>query len=162
MLKTFRENFKHLQWILWAVIAIFVVFVFVDWGMGSTRTGGGPGDVAAQGGNVRITTGEFQSEYRETEDRYRQMYGKNFTPDLLKAMNLPERVLQNLIDRQLLREEANKLHLTVTDEEASQKVLGMKDGQGRLLFVKDGVFVGDATYKRMLANAHLTPAQFEG
>ncbi|MBO3704176.1 MAG: hypothetical protein J5W83_16850 [Candidatus Accumulibacter sp.] len=26
MLKTFRENFKHLKWVLWLVIAVFVVF----------------------------------------------------------------------------------------------------------------------------------------
>ena len=37
MLKALRENFKHLQWILWAVIAVFVIFVFADWGMGSHR-----------------------------------------------------------------------------------------------------------------------------
>ena len=37
MLKQLRENFKHLKWILWAVIVIFVLFVFVDWGMGSSR-----------------------------------------------------------------------------------------------------------------------------
>mgnify|MGYP002137032446 CR=1 FL=1 len=30
MLKTFRENFKHLKWVLWAVIAVFVIFDLLD------------------------------------------------------------------------------------------------------------------------------------
>jgi len=40
MLTTLRENFHHLKWILWAVIAVFILFVFVDWGMGSAGRGG--------------------------------------------------------------------------------------------------------------------------
>ena len=160
MLKVFRENFKHLQWVLWMVIAIFVIFVFVDWGMGTTK-GGGETDVAARAGNIRITTGEFQREYKDTEDRYRQLYGKNFTPDLAKAMNLPEQVINGLIDRRLMKKEADRLSLNVTDDELTVKVLAMKDSQNRPVFLKDNVFVGEALYKRMLANAGLTPETFE-
>ena len=49
MLKALRENFKHLQWILWGVIAVFVIFVFADWGMGSQR-GGAEAALAAKAG----------------------------------------------------------------------------------------------------------------
>jgi peptidyl-prolyl cis-trans isomerase D len=160
MLKVFRENFKHLQWVLWLVIAIFVIFVFVDWGMGTTR-GGGETDVAASAGDIRITTGEFQREYKDTEDRYRQLYGKSFTPDLAKAMNLPEQVMNALIDRRLMKKEAERLRLSVTDDELTGKILALKDSQGRPIFLKDNVFVGEVLYKRMLANAGLTPETFE-
>jgi peptidyl-prolyl cis-trans isomerase D len=161
MLKELRENFKHLKWILWAVIAIFVLFVFVDWGMGSSR-GGTDTALAAKAGNIRITTAEFQKEYAFAEDRYRQAYGKNFSPELARAMNLPEQVLNGMIDRRLLRVEASQLGLGVSDEELTQHILGLKDPQsGRGLFVKDGVFVGDATYKRILAANRLSPESFE-
>jgi peptidyl-prolyl cis-trans isomerase D len=162
MLKALRENFKHLQWILWLVIAVFVIFVFADWGMGSGRgTGGGDTTVAAKAGKFQITTAEFQREYKETEDRYRQMYGKNFSPELLKAMNLPEQTLNSLIDRRLMKQEAQHLGLGVTDDELSGKILSFKDQQGRPLFVKDGAFVGEATYRRMLAAAGYVPQGFE-
>ncbi len=162
MLKELRENFKHLKWILWAVIAIFVLFVFVDWGMGSSRGGAGDTALAASAGSIRITTAEFQKEYAFAEDRYRQAYGKNFSPELARAMNLPEQVLNGMIDRQLLRREADALGIRVTDEELTQHLLGIKDPQsGRPLFVKDGVFVGDATYKRILAANRLSPETFE-
>jgi peptidyl-prolyl cis-trans isomerase D len=156
MLKALRENFKHLQWILWAVIAVFVIFVFADWGMGSQR-GGAEAALAAKAGDIRITTAEFQKEYAFAEDRYRQAYGKNYSPELARAMNLPEQVLNSLIDRRLFREEAERLHLELT-----QHLLGIKDPQsGKPLFVKDGVFVGDATYRRILAANRLAPQSFE-
>lgn len=162
MLKQLRENFKHLKWILWAVIAIFVLFVFVDWGMGSARGGATDTTLAASAGNIRITTAEFQKEYAFAEDRYRQAYGKNFSPELARAMNLPEQVLNGMIDRRLLRSEASRLGIRVSDEELTQHLLGIKDPQsGRPLFVKDGVFVGDATYKRILAANRLSPESFE-
>ncbi|MGA7991884.1 MAG: SurA N-terminal domain-containing protein [Thermoanaerobaculia bacterium] len=163
MLKELRENFKHLKWILWAVIAIFVLFVFVDWGMGSGGGRGTDATLAAKAGDIRITTAEFQKEYAFTEERYRQAYGKNFSPDLARAMNLPEQVLNGMIDRRLLRAEASHLGLRVSDEELTQHILGLKDPQsGRGLFVKDGVFVGDATYKRILAANRLSAESFEG
>ena len=162
MLKELRENFKHLKWILWGVIAIFVLFVFVDWGMGSSRGGGSDVTIAAKAGDIRITAMDFQKEYAFAEDRYRQAYGKNFSPELARAMNLPEQVLNGMIDRRLLRAEAARLGLTATDEELTQHLLGMKDPQsGRPLFVKDGVFVGDAAYKRILAANRLSPESFE-
>ena len=57
------------------------------------------------------------------------MYGKNFSPELARAMNLPEQVLNCLIDRRLLRGEADRLGLSVTDEEVTQHLLRMKDQQ---------------------------------
>ena len=61
-------------------------------------------------------------------------------------MNLPDQVLNALIDRRLLRTEADRLKLRVTDAELTAKVLGFKDNQGRPLFLRDGVFVGEAQY----------------
>ena len=160
MLKTFRSNFKHLQWILWVVIAVFVIFVFVDWGMGTTRTGG-DSEIAAQAGNIKIALSDFQREYRDTEDRYRQMYGKNWSPELLKMLNLPEQVLNVLIDRRILRQETERLHLSVSDDELRAKLLSMRDSKGNLVFVSNGAFVGDQVYRQRLSTIGMTPEMFE-
>ncbi len=160
MLKNLRENFKHLKWILWLVIAIFVAFVFVNWGMGSSRIDSDQ-NLAARAGGIRITTPDFEREYREAEDRYRQMYGKAFSPELVKAMNLPEQVLNGLIDQRLMQEEAERVGLKVTDAELTARILSMKDSQNRPIFVKDGMFVGEGAYRRALAGAGFTPAGFE-
>ena len=130
------------------------------WGTRAAR--GTDTTLAAKAGGIRVTTAEFQKEYAFAEERYRQAYGKNFSPELARAMNLPEQVLNGMIDRRLLRGEAEKLGIKVTDEELTQHLLGIKDPQsGRPLFVKDGVFVGDAAYKRILAANRLSPESFE-
>jgi len=160
MLKTLRENFKHLQWILWLVIAVFVIFVFVDWGMGTTRVGG-EAEYAAKTADFQITTGEFQKAYRNAEDRYRQMAKGSLTPEMIQQLNLPGRVLDQMIDQRILRAEAERLKIRVTDDEVKARILGYKGNDGTPLFVKDGVFVGDKPYAAMLANAGLTPDRFE-
>ena len=161
MLKTFRENFKHLKWVLWAVIAVFVIFVFADWGMGAAGGGGDGVDFAAKVGSSKITEVEFRREYIQAEERYRQMYGQSFSPELARAMNLPTQVLNTLVDRRLLRAETERLGLSVSDEEVTARILRMRDQQGNLLFVKDGAFVGEVIYRRMLAGANLSPEGFE-
>jgi peptidyl-prolyl cis-trans isomerase D len=161
MLKTFRENFKHLKWVLWAVIAVFVIFVFADWGMGAAGGGGGGVDFAAKVGSSKITEMEFRREYVQAEERYRQMYGQSFSPELARAMNLPTQVLNTLVDRRLLRAETERLGLSVSDAEVTARILRMRDQQGNLLFVKDGAFVGEVIYRRMLAGANLSPEGFE-
>lgn len=161
MLKTFRENFKHLKWVLWAVIAVFVIFVFADWGMGAAGGGGDGVDFAAKVGSSKITEVEFRREYIQAEERYRQMYGQSFSPELARAMNLPTQVLNTLVDRRLLRAETERLGLSVSDEEVTARILRMRDQQGTLLFVKDGAFVGEVIYRRMLAGANLSPEGFE-
>jgi peptidyl-prolyl cis-trans isomerase D len=161
MLKTFRENFKHLKWVLWAVIAVFVIFVFADWGMGAAGGGGAGMDFAAKVGSSKITEVEFRREYVQAEERYRQMYGQSFSPELARAMNLPTQVLNTLVDRRLLRAETERLGLTVSDAEVTARILKMRDQQGNLLFVKDGAFVGEVIYRRMLAGANLSPEGFE-
>ena len=76
-------------------------------------------------------------------------------------MNLPSQVLNSLVDRRLLRAEAERLGLSVSDAEVTARILKMRDQQGNLLFVKDGAFVGEAIYRRMLAGANLSPEGFE-
>jgi peptidyl-prolyl cis-trans isomerase D len=70
-------------------------------------------------------------------------------------------VLNSLVDRRLLREETERLGLTVSDAEVTARILRMRDQQGNLLFVKDGAFVGEVIYRRMLAGANLSPEGFE-
>jgi hypothetical protein len=38
MLKLMRDSFQQLKWILIAIVAIFILFIFVDFGAGGART----------------------------------------------------------------------------------------------------------------------------
>jgi peptidyl-prolyl cis-trans isomerase D len=155
MLKVLRENVKYLSWILWVVIGVFVLFVFVDFGGGVS--GLGPAQTtAARVGSHKVSLAEFQQQYRETEQRLRQLYGEAFTPEQARQLRLPLRVLDEMVNKQILLAEARGLGLAVTDAELREAILAVpvfKDDKGR--------FVGDATYAEILKSNNRTVDLFE-
>jgi peptidyl-prolyl cis-trans isomerase D len=143
MLKVFRENIKYLSWILWAVILVFVLFVFVDFG--SVRPGQGGTRAAATVGGQPITYSEYERAYRNLEERLRQLYGDQFTPEVSKQLGLDRQALEQLIGQKVLAEEARRLGLATTDEELRKTILtipAFKDSQGR--------FIGRQAYENVI------------
>ncbi|HVN75246.1 MAG TPA: peptidyl-prolyl cis-trans isomerase [Thermoanaerobaculaceae bacterium] len=154
MLKTLRDQFVHLKWILWFVVFLFVFFIFVDWGTGRGRTRGLAG-LAARIGNVSISEAQFTKEVRSTEQRYRQMYGDQFD-SIRDKMDLASITIQNIVDRYLLLAEARKLGIEVTDKELLDKIMSYPAFKR-----SDGSFVGDDLYARILRANQTSPEEFE-
>ncbi|MGE5237150.1 MAG: peptidyl-prolyl cis-trans isomerase [Acidobacteriota bacterium] len=156
MLKLMRDQFKNLKIVLWFVVFIFVLLIFVDWGTGRAgRSGGGMQGVAAKAGDIVITEGEFLKQMRANDERFRQMYGKQY--DAMKGqLDLANMTLQNLIDQQLLLREAKKMGLEVSDQELLDKIMSYPAFKRQ-----DGSFVGDELYTRILRANQTTPEEFE-
>lgn len=155
MLKILRDNLKYLQWILWTVIAVFVVFVFVDFG-GALANRGGARMAAATVEGQAIPYREFERELRRLADRYRQMFGDQYTPELEKRLKLPLQTLEGLVEQRILAREAERAGLQVNDEEVQQAIVELpvlRDGQGQ--------FVGAETYRRFLRANGYEPREFE-
>ena len=57
-LKWLRDNLRHLKFILWGVVAVFILLVFVDWGAGRAGRGGG-GNAAVRIGSRVVSESEF-------------------------------------------------------------------------------------------------------
>ncbi|HVS02145.1 MAG TPA: SurA N-terminal domain-containing protein [Thermoanaerobaculia bacterium] len=155
MLKVLRDSMKYLAWILWAVIAVFVLFVFVDFGSGVPQ-GQLPTQNAATVGAETVSYREFEREYRDMEQQMRQQLGEQLTPELAEQLRLPLQALDRVINRKILRAEARRLGLAVSDEELRESILELPvfaDTQGR--------FVGQETYGRVLRSLGYTPDQFE-
>jgi peptidyl-prolyl cis-trans isomerase D len=143
MLKVFRENIKYLSWILWAVILVFVLFVFVDFGR--VVPGQGGDRAAATVGRQSITYNEYERAYRNLEARLRQMYGDQLTPEVIKQLGIERQALEQLIGQKVLAAEARRLGLATTDAELQKTILGIpafKDSQGR--------FVGPQVYEQVV------------
>jgi peptidyl-prolyl cis-trans isomerase D len=154
MIKFFREEKKYFIWSLWAVIAVFVLYVFLDFG----RTGGGSGsvgDFAAVIGDRTISKKEFFDEYRARERQYSQMFKGGLSPELRRNMNLPKQVLSELVDRALLRKEADRMGLTVSDEELGRHIVSDPN------FQQNGVFIGEQRYRAILEANGYTTIQYE-
>ncbi len=57
-LKWLRDNLRHLKFVLWGVVFVFVLLVFVDWGAGGAG-GGGAGSSALRIGDRSVSEVEF-------------------------------------------------------------------------------------------------------
>ncbi len=155
MLKVFRDNLKYLSWVLWLVIAVFILFVFVDFG--ATVPGGTTvSDAAAVVGKEKITFTEFERAYRQAEDVYRQAYGDQFSSELARQIGLPRQVMETLVADKVLLAEARRMGLRVSDSEVRRQILDYPVFRN-----EDGSFVGQETYQRILRSNNLTPESFE-
>ena len=155
MLKTFRDNLKYLSWIIWVVIAVFILFIFVDFGsinLGDTVAS----DAAASIGGLEVSYAEFERSYRQTEDFYRQTYGDQFNRELAQQIGLPQQVLDQLIAEKIILEEADRMGLRVTDDELVQFIAEIPAFQ-----FSDGRFVGEERYSQILRSNGLTVDDFE-
>lgn len=154
MLKLMRENLKHLKWVLWFVVFVFVLLIFVDWGAGRLR-GGGMEHVAARVAGIEISERDFLREVRQTDERLRSIYGQQY--DLIRSqLDLGQLALTNLINNALLVQQAEKLKLRVSDRELAERILSFP-----VFRKEDGTFVGEELYARILAANQTTPEEFE-
>ena len=154
-LKWLRDNLRHLKFILWGVVAVFVLLVFVDWGSGRGR---GPGGQAAavRVGDRSISEEEFLSEMRRLDQRFSQIYGDRWN-ELKSQVDLAGQTASYLIDRELQLEEARKAGLRVSDQELRDAILNDPSFADQ-----NGNFLGAETYQRIIrAYFRMTPQEFE-
>jgi peptidyl-prolyl cis-trans isomerase D len=158
MLKLMRDSFQHLKWILVAIVAIFVLFIFVDWGGGGPNSGTtDQGTYAARVNGETISTREYERSLYYMEKNYEQMYRQPLRPDQIAQMGLPKQVMDSLIDQHLLLQQAKRLHLSASPQEVRQKILEIPT------LNPDGKFVGEELYTRYVTGmaGFQSPAEFE-
>jgi peptidyl-prolyl cis-trans isomerase D len=73
---------------------------------------------------------------------------------MLKALNIKQQVVNTLIERELVFQEAQRLNIRVTDEELARSI------QSISYFQKDGIF-DNRFYVNVLRRNRMTPEQFE-
>jgi len=154
-LKYLRDNLKHLKFILWGVVAIFVLLVFVDWGTGRSGRGGGT-SAAVTVGERAVSEAEFIEEMRRMNDRFQQQFGDQWN-DLRDQVDLAGQTVAYFVEREMHLAEAAEAGLVVSDEELQEAILANPMFKDR-----DGRFVGQQTYERMIRGYfQLSPQEFE-
>ena len=156
MLKVFRDNLKYLSWVLWLVIAVFILFVFVDFGGTMPDGTGAPTEAAVTVGGEEISWGEFQRAYQGTEAFYRQIYGDRFSNETAQQLGLPLQVLNGLIADKILLAEADQMGLAVTDAELREQILASSSFQD-----DNGSFIGQERYQDLLRRNGWTVESYE-
>ena len=152
MLKQMREVGKSLHWVLWMVIAAFIILIFVGWGMGGMSQSGPTELWAARVGDEVITAPEFYNAFERREQSLKDLLGPQY--DRRTFMN-PDAVLADLIDQRILRLEAQRMGLRISPPEladAIREVPQFQDEKGEF----DPKLYDDA-----LSRARLSPVEFQ-
>jgi peptidyl-prolyl cis-trans isomerase D len=156
MLDRMRRHRDWLKWSLFLVCVAFVLFYIPDFLRGSGADASSSDTVAVVEGH-EITSGEFRRTYQAQLQAYRSAYGNNMSEQLLKQLGIDQQILQQMVDERAALAEADRLGITVSDDEVRQRILSMP------AFQDNGAFIGEARYQQLLRMQRppLTSAEFE-
>ena len=143
---------KHAgSWIIKFLLAAIIV-VFIPWGV-QRYTSGRSGRVAEVNGSI-ITLDSYRDTYRNLVEQVRQSFGNNVNDEFIQTLQLPKRALDQLIDRALMLQAAEKLKIQVSDEELARAIGSIA------AFQTAGVF-DNQRYLNTLSRTQLSPETFE-
>lgn len=144
MIKTLRKNAKYFYFLFFLVI---ITFIF--WGVGTVDKP----KVAyvAEVNGQKISAERFWRNYEELRRFYRETF-KDKAEEMERG--LKERVLEDLINEEILLWIAKKYDIEATDREVQNAIIN--DPR----FMRNGVFQKDIYFQVLKLN-RLTPAQYE-
>jgi peptidyl-prolyl cis-trans isomerase D len=152
MLKTMRKNVKALAPTLWIVIATFVISIFAIWG-GAGRLGEGSKEqTVAFLGKDHISSDEYYMALRNRLDALKKEFS-GLNRAFIQQLNLPQQVLEQMIQQNLLRRKAAEMGVTASDQEVRDRIVSV--------FQRDGKFIGFGEYRRILEYNRVSLSQYE-
>jgi peptidyl-prolyl cis-trans isomerase D len=143
---------KHARSWLVKILLGMVIVVFVLY-FGSTSWRQRAESIAIIDGKV-IAEADFQREYQNLIDVYRERYGGALTDDILKSLNLKQQAYDNVINQAVILHKAAELNIQVTEEEVKEIILANP------VFQRSGVF-DEKIYNQFLRYKKMTAADFE-
>ena len=146
-----RRQRTKLKWVYVLLIVIFsvtLITLYIPVGdLGSVSLSN---DIAEIGG-ATVSAREFQVAYRNYLDRMRSQ----LSPEMLRAFRFDRQILDALISRHVMMEEAKRLGLNVSEGEIEQKILENP------AFREGGNFIGLTRYQAILQQNNMTVEEFE-
>lgn len=154
MLKSMRKNLKSLAPALWFVIAAFIISIFAVWGgagqLGESRSA----NTIAEIGGKKIEAQVYVQSLQQRLEMMREQF-QELDANFIQQLNIPQQVLEQIIQRNVLLESADRLGIRVGSQEIRDKVVSYP------VFQKDGQFVGFAEYQKILSYNRMSPSEFE-
>jgi len=154
MLKTMRRNVKALKPTLWIVIAIFVISIFAIWGGGGRLGESDTSRTLITVGKERISPDTYHQTLRQRLEAVKRQYPQ-LDLGTIEQLNVPQQVLQQIVEETLLLQIARDMKLGVTDGELRDKIVSYP------VLQRDGRFIGFDEYKQLLEWNHLPLGEFE-
>ena len=152
MLKIVRELAVDNPWVLkiiMGVIALTFVITMGWWGIKQPKE-----NVVVTVNGHTVMVQDYRKSYNRAVEYYRDLYKDKFDSDMLDKMNVKDKVVEDLVKRELWLESAQKLGLMVSDAELSNNIMKMN------VFHKDGRF-NSTLYQKVLEANRMKTADFE-
>jgi peptidyl-prolyl cis-trans isomerase D len=141
------------------IICAAMVITFIPGGLTSELTGQPGKGVVAKVDGGEISADEVRLTARQMAQQDAQRYGEmasKLMPFLIQQETV--RAVDQLINRQALLSEAQRMGLRVSPEEVKDE---LQHGRYAATFFPGGNFIGQVEYEDMLQRANLTPTKFE-
>jgi peptidyl-prolyl cis-trans isomerase D len=130
-----------------------IVLVFIFFMGGGGEIGSGPQSLVRVG-EIDISRMEYDMAQRRNEAYFRNQFQGQVSEQMLKQLNVPKMTLDQLVDGAVLRSEADRLGLVVTEDAVRDQLMRVP------AFQSNGQF-SPALYRETIRAQGLTPAQFE-
>jgi len=143
---------KHAGSWLIKVLLGGIAITFISWG-GYQVTSQRSGRAATVNGET-ITIDEYRATYKRLIQQVQQRFGNSLTEEMIKNMQLPKQAIDQLVNQMLMRQAADELGISVSNEDLSRSIRGIE------AFQTAGVF-DPRRYKLMLDRSSLSPENFE-
>jgi len=143
---------RHSRSIFIKLIYVGLILSFVIWGIGTYQSR--DNFIAARVDGEEISMSEYQRAFDNMVRYYKENLKENFKDEMIVALNLKKQAMDSLISNILLKKEADRLSISVSEKEIQSRV------QSYPAFQKDGRF-DEQTYRQVLVNNRLKPASFE-
>lgn len=112
-----------------------IVASFALWGIADIIRGYGENRPVATVGSQSITTDELRHSYKQMIARVQHMTKSALTPEQIKAMGLSSRLLENLIEKALIKEDIHDKGLVIDDDRIRHEIHSIPE-----LMTKHGAF----------------------
>ncbi|MEW6335542.1 MAG: SurA N-terminal domain-containing protein [Thermodesulfobacteriota bacterium] len=149
MLNLMRKHARN--WLMKVILGIIIiVFVFYFGTMGDRQRA----ERIAMIDGKPIVYADFQREYQNLLDVYRQRFGQGLNDEMIKSLNLKQQALDNLVNQAVVLLKAEAMHIKVTDEEVRSMILAYPG------FQRDGAF-DQRIYEQTLRSNRMATDEFE-
>ncbi len=150
MLRILREHAQ--SWMLKGIL-VLVAVSFISWG-GYSFFREKKVTYAAKVNGVTIEWREYSDALQNAIKQYRETLGPSFSEKMIQELHLQDKILDGLIDKVLILQEAKRLGLSVSDEELREAIESIP------AFQVNGQFDKRA-YEWFLRSNRMTPEEFE-
>lgn len=155
MLDILRQNAKSvLTYVIFGIIIVVFVVSFGPGSKGCSDSRVTQATWAAKVNGEQVPGAEFEQRYAAVFRNYQARAGQGFTREVADQMGLRKMTLDQLVERELMVQEAKRLGIVVTDDDLAKAI---RDTQA---FHVNGAFDAE-TYKRVVSANYGSPDRFE-